>query len=93
MTLEDFARARAARWTVKGGVLLTDPADKSSALAISCPHRKQGACGGCYARLYLAMRLIKEAPEAAPLITAEIEAAQKADDAARRLAGKSGDGW
>jgi hypothetical protein len=44
---------------VERGSLISAKGDKMSA---SCHHRKSGACGGCYARFWLALKAIQEAP-------------------------------
>ena len=83
-----MAEFKPERWTVvprKGFVDATKP--KGAYMSISCGHRAQGACGGCYARMYLALRLMNEVPEAAAHIAKEVDAALEAEAAARRLNG------
>lgn len=77
-----------AKWEVRQGALITDTHGK---ISCTCPHRKVGACGGCYARLYIAMRLIEATPEAAAIIVKEILEAENAEQAARMLRGEARD--
>lgn len=49
-------------WEVKPDGLVTPAGNRMKA---SCKHRKNGACGGCYARLYVLMEEIEKDPESA----------------------------
>jgi len=82
---ERLARMRSHNWQVKGGYFI---GEGNYRIAISCTHKKVGACGGCYARLTSAIELIKEVPEAAALICSELHQAQLAEGAAKRLKGE-----
>lgn len=74
-----------AKWEVRHGSLITDTHGK---ISITCPHRAKGACGGCFARLYIAIQLIEATPEAARIIVKEVLDACRAEEAARRLRGE-----
>jgi hypothetical protein len=82
------------RWEVRRGNFVQTKRQPDGSLkdigniTVSCGHRKVGACGGCYARLYLAFELIRTTPEAVKQITEEVHGALEAEGAARRLQGK-----
>ena len=84
-----MAEHKPERWTVVPHKGFRDSTkEKSGYMTVSCAHRKTGACGGCYARMYIALRLMNEVPEAAAHIAKEVDAALEAEAAARRLQGK-----
>lgn len=49
-------------WKVEKGRLVLP---SGNLMAASCHHRKGYACGGCYARLYVALDEVSKAPERA----------------------------
>lgn len=64
-------------WHLKDGALPVG----SSAMKAGCPHKPGGlsACGGCYARLHLALEMIHENPGYATEICAAVFEAMTAD--------------
>jgi hypothetical protein len=87
------AEHKPERWTVhpKLGFVTTKKGtgEPTGHMKVSCAHRASGACGGCYARFYLALKLMLEVPEAAAHIAKELDGALDAEAAARRLQGKA----
>lgn len=76
LTTQDFLDAE-----VRAGVLRAGRGRYS----LGCNHRKTGACGGCYVRLYMALRMIEARPDAAERVSSAVGKALDAEDAAQRL--------
>lgn len=68
--------SKPATWTIHKGRLVLPSGNLMSA---SCKHRKAGACGGCYARLYQVLSLIEETPERAKALISEVTRVMKAE--------------
>lgn len=84
LSMETFLSAEVRRGVLHVG---------DSPLSLGCTHRKTGACGGCYARLYMAVRFIHTTPAATERVVSGVVRALDAEDAAARLgqpAGKRG---
>lgn len=61
-------------------------------LRMNCPHRASvlkagGGCPGCFARLVLALKMIREYPQYSKRVTEELFERLEAENAALRLAG------
>lgn len=65
-----------ATWTIFKGRLVLPSGNLMTA---SCKHRKAGACGACYARLYQVLMLIDEAPDRAKALISEVTQVMKAE--------------
>lgn len=52
--MSDRKNSTVKTWVKRGALHCDD-----GSISISCHHRKSGACGGCFARLYLALKGIE----------------------------------
>jgi hypothetical protein len=77
---------QAPKWSVRRGTLWTE--DRGS-ISMSCTHEAagSGSCGGCFARLYFALRLIEANPGSAATVVKEVFDAMLAEEAVRLLRG------
>lgn len=78
-------------WRVERSRFVHGPG--GATVQISCSHRVQGACGGCHARLVLAMALIESLLKDSNIDGALnvfqcLDEAQKSEEAVRRLRGE-----
>lgn len=63
--------------------------DEKYDITMGCQHaRGTSACGGCYARLYTALKMIEAVPEGAANVVADVFAAMSAEGAAKSLGAK-----
>jgi hypothetical protein len=67
----------AKAWVERGA--LRD--NKGGSISVSCRHRKAGACGGCYARMYLALKGIEAGAKEAKAVAESVFAAMRAEGA------------
>lgn len=80
----------------RGLVMLDEAGEQLTGyMRITCMHRKSnikdgGACGACYARLWVALCLIQKEPHMAARIAEEVFEKQRAESAALRLTGENG---